>query len=109
MRFRDIAQMREALARAELTLFHLEILLAIEVSEGETMFDIMGRGMLHNEVRPSTTAKAIQRLAEGTSRTPGKHLVKREASAHNANAQSLYLTPAGKEVLSSLKKELNIK
>ncbi|NYZ69879.1 hypothetical protein H0A36_28095 [Endozoicomonas sp. SM1973] len=101
--------MRKTLAEYDLTLFQLEILLAVELNEGATLFDIFGRGHLDESVGVSVTAKAIQRLAEGVSGAVGRNLILKEVSSHNAKARTLRLSSEGKTLVTTIKKELGIK
>lgn len=101
--------MRKALGKYDLTLFQLEILLAVELHEGDTITDIMGRGLLDGNAFDSIVTKALQRLAEGISGKPGRDLIKKQISPHNANARILFLTDKGHALLSEVKTELNIK
>ncbi|WP_431722653.1 hypothetical protein [Zooshikella sp. RANM57] len=92
-----------------LTLLQLEILLAVESNEGDTLSDIISRGFLPTNSPIATISSPLQRLAEGTSRTGGRGFVKRVVSSHNANASLLFLTDDGKKVLKEIKNKINYK
>ncbi|WP_027709123.1 MarR family winged helix-turn-helix transcriptional regulator [Zooshikella ganghwensis] len=106
---KDIIKLRKALHGYSLTVFQLEILLAVEANEGLTLNEILNKGWLETDSTLSTIATPLQRLAEGTPRTKGRGFIKKVKSAQNANANELYLTGEGKKVLSHIKLEIGLK
>ncbi|WP_163831997.1 MarR family winged helix-turn-helix transcriptional regulator [Spartinivicinus ruber] len=109
LRLKEVVRIRQVLAEHNITILQFEILLAVELNEGSTLSDIMGRGFLPTSSTIATISSPIQRLAEGTPRTPGRGLVKKEPSPHHKNASLLYLTKDGREVLEDIKNKLDYK
>ncbi|MGI0120197.1 hypothetical protein [Zooshikella sp. RANM57] len=110
MRLRDLRDLRLILSQYNLTLLQLEILLAIELNEGATLQDIVGRGHLEDfHTMFSTLSKGVRRLAEGADGAAGKRYIYREVSPSNANAWCLFLTDEAKRILEEIKKEINYK
>lgn len=109
MKFTEMVKLRKVLSDYDLTIFQLEALVAVSKNEGCTVTEILNRGYMKTNNSMSTITTQIKRLAEGTNATPGKNLIKRIVCSYNAKASELYLTEKGKDTLSKMLQDLQMK